>query len=118
MRGRGRWGRQVGIASRQCDGRDDRGRRVLEVGDVVALETAQETFAVGLRGVRLLRAGALAHAGRALRALRHSDAVKVRRADKKGVAHEREQQQRGRERRRRRVPVFNGKSKSQSLSAF
>ena len=94
-------------------GRGDGRVGVLEVGDVVPLEAAQETFGVAAGGGRLPRVAALADARRERRAVGQPDAVEVRRADEEGVPEEREQQQRRRQRRGHAAAVSAGQSKSQ-----
>jgi hypothetical protein len=84
------------MALRLTSGRGDFRRGVLEVGDVVSLEAAEQTFGVAARGGRLSRVAPRADAREGRRAFDTPDAVKVRRAGEEGVAEEREQQQRGR----------------------
>lgn len=103
------------MALRLTFGRDDGRGGVLEVGDVVPLEAAQETFGVAARSGRLPHVAALADARDERRAVGQPDAMKVRRADDEGVPEEREQQQRRRQRRGHAAPVSVGKSKSQGL---
>lgn len=112
MRGGGRGGPLVGVAPRLTGGRGHGRGRVLEVGDVVSLEAAEETFGVAARGGRLPHVAALADARDQRRAF-GPDAVEVRRADDEGVPEECEQQQRGRERRGPAAPVSACESKSQ-----
>ena len=95
-------------------GRGDGRGGVLEVGDVVPLEAAQETFGVAAGGRRLPRVAALADARDERRADGQPDAMEVRRADDEGVPEEREQQQGGRQRRGQAAAVSACKSKSQT----
>ena len=113
MRGGRRDGTRAEMPVRLTFGRRDGRGCVLEVGDVVPLEAAQETFGVAAGGRRLPRVAALADARHERRAVGQSDAVEVRRADEEGVPEEREQQQRGRQRRGHAAPVSAGKTKSQ-----
>lgn len=95
-------------------GRGDGRGGVLEVGDVIPLKTAEETFGVAARSGRLPRVAALADARDERRADGQPDAVEVRRADEEGVPEEREQKQRDRQRRGRAASVSAVESKPQS----
>ena len=85
-------------------GRDDGRGGVLEVGDVVPLKPAEETFGVAARSGRLPHVAALADARDERRAVGQPDAVEVRRADDEGVGREQEQHD-GRRHGRRREPI-------------
>lgn len=99
--------------------RTERRERVLEVGDQVALEAAQQTLLVPACRRRVLRPLGLAdpRVGRGFMA-ELPDAVEVGRAGDEGVTYQDEQHESRRRGRRRKMPVSCAKSERQGFSAL